>query len=189
MIGAHTWGVTPAGAETNRNETVQYYIKQISPEQIGINKLLEKNGLVVEKIVKRLSNGTVLIRRRGTSLEKTHDNQSKHTEKALEAIGKMHALGVMHGHPREGNINVLPDGRVEIADFKLAVLKKGIMEKTADEIFAFFDPDYRYAWSLGFRVGMKKTDILQRVINQYPISNEKKGILLEIIRNKYPKES
>ncbi|MDO8634467.1 MAG: hypothetical protein Q7K34_04220 [archaeon] len=113
--------------------------------------------------------------------------------KVFRMMGKVHALGVCHGHPHEENI-VIRGNRVGLIDFKLASAEKPreLWRLPAQEIVNFFSSDYsRLEKDLltnvlsmpgapfGRRELVKK--LFSAMVNRYPCSMEmKKEVLRQI---------
>ncbi len=108
----------------------EYFIKPLSPKAKEIRSLLEKNGIIVEKAIQDLKNGTFLFKKTGNSLDSVNgiklfiQNREKNIENVGRVIRKMHSLGITHNHLHLSNIAITNNGTVVLLDFKKARISK-----------------------------------------------------------------
>ena len=171
--------------------------------QLEIISLLSKNGIYVPrltaidiqgKIFEFEYGGKRLSRRidemlRKNKLDQTSRSISELLFKAFRMIGRVHSLGVCHGHPHSNNI-VVRGNQVGLIDFKYSRQVPKEIWKNPDHIFFNFKSDYNYLSKfLKLLVSPQELQLFKalfsRLVARYPCTQEIKTQVLKKILDAY----
>ena len=189
----------------------------------AIASLLRENGLNVARTygLERGMESAILSRRLGSSLSeimmmkgrwrsptfggllRPKDTKAANqinrsvAEQAAVLLGKMHALGVTHNHPHEGNFT-WRRGKVGLIDFKFA--KKASFKQLMRSPLRFHEANVSYRPAndyhefssllrqvLGFKTLKQQLPFFKMLVDQYPLTEKQKKNRLEQIKAAFEK--
>ncbi|MDD4983674.1 MAG: hypothetical protein PHH82_02415 [Candidatus ainarchaeum sp.] len=162
------------------------YLRNVSKHELDIVKYLHNSGVNVEEPfrfeVPENGHHPMAFMDMGKSITQSvlEDPSNPHIFPAFfRELGKMHALGVEHGHPHFQNATY-KDGKVYFIDFSLAKRKQIDWSDPAN-IFRAFREDYMCILYNHYEYfGEKRIlALLEEIINNYPTTQKIKEELIK----------
>lgn len=169
----------------------KFFYREVSPERLkelkGIIRQLEAKGILCEIIVSVSKKGNrriVKVKNIGKSILQVKITKNL-LEKVAELIGKMHAAGIEHLHPHQGNIVVSRKGRLGLIDLSLASKRK-VDWKSSQSIYLAFKEDYstlNRAFGAFLRSSQETKNFFEKIVSKYPASKKVKAAVFDSIDN------
>ncbi|MFH0955003.1 MAG: hypothetical protein V1777_02780 [Candidatus Micrarchaeota archaeon] len=148
----------------------------------------EKGGKTFANFLAKLSSESERVKKMPAAVRLRRLQQQKRANyqiltKIFRMMGRVHSLGIRHGHPHPGNI-VLQGNRVGLIDFKFAHWVSKECWKSHNSLFLGFWDDYMWLGKILSRLAIqpkKRTALWRGLVSRYPCSEEIKQQLMKRI--------